>query len=621
MADEFKNMGRRGFIKKVAGMGAAGLVTRPDEILAQQNRIVYKIEIETVDLTRWSADKYRWIDGKWNSLKSDIIDWLLYLETFRETPARHGDGMWTTGTGLTWENTATYGDPNNRTKITRIVKKRTRSVNKTINRQHLAAYYPRNIPRTSKEWEDHVKLHIFAETLSNLYDRLRANNMLRISDEKLLGLVGMRWLGNYGISNTITKLKTATTQQAIVNASHTVIPRNGGATKRSYACGLMAAGFINRDLLLTLSQDGWSVMPKVAYTRYDRNGNFAGFDISRSTRTEFFNKRKRQTVKHFRDRYFKDLSNSNRQSQPIREEVADNESMRLVLEGLKQFEQGRYANAERLYIQALEKDPNNIEAIADLGLVYLKLGDEMLKAGNTAKAIEYYDRAASFALRARAIADTESDKEFVANAYFNAGVARRSIGDILMSQNRRNEARDHYNRARINFGHAYRFNQRQTYRNNEDAMKSRLEELGDQMSKSLLDEARILRDNRNLPETERWAQIIKEITPEKIKAADLSDLDRAKCWYIWGRACENLEKYNNAFVAYNKVLELAPNSIDAINAEERLVIIAELVDQKKTKIPLGVGFGIAAAVAAGAAGLNKLRKRKAMVLQKESKSK
>ena len=112
---------------------------------------------------------------------------------------------------------------------------------------------------------------------------------------------------------------------------------------------------------------------------------------------------------------------------------------------------GKYKDAEKLYIEALALNPDNMEAYSSLALTYKMLGDKN-------KSVEYYQKCIDTVVKCNEYMNSNKsmllDRRVKAMTYYNAGLARQEMGRIAQESGDASAAKEQYQLAEKNFNTA-----------------------------------------------------------------------------------------------------------------------------------------------------------------------
>lgn len=363
---------------------------------------------------------------------------IIYTETYRAEPVvQPKENVYTHGWGMTWSRDKNgkmlvrdYADtPANRRKGLKPHKPK-KSANKDV-----------DIAETQQFLIDQV------------YPLIQKHMKRPITENEFYAIcvAGYQLTGH--IDDICKNLNNAKTPQQIADAFITPNYDNyGGTPKRRWVCGMLAAGYITMQDILNADVDNFY---KADVTTMVRNGHFVTNE---------------NTIK-----YMLGLSGSQKTSAVVRqtadgrlgiqqlggytpakvvasvetaEDKSISESMSLLLQAGVEYRAGRLEKAAQLYEQAIEKDPDNMEAYSSLSLTYKKLGDKN-------KSIDYYEKCIAFVKegnnRMNANKTLLLDRDVKAASYYNAGAAREEMAKIYKSKGNQAEAKRNYELAIRNY--------------------------------------------------------------------------------------------------------------------------------------------------------------------------
>ena len=259
--------------------------------------------------------------------------------------------------------------------------------------------------------------------IDHIYPKIQRFMKRPITENELYGLcvAGYQLPGH--IDEICENLNSAKTPQQIADAFITPnYDKYGGTPKRRWVCGMLAAGYITMQDILNADVDNFY---KADVTTMVRNGHFVT---------------NKNTIK-----YVLGLPGAQKTSAAVQqtadgrlgiqqlggyapskvvasvetaEDKSISESMSLLLQAGVEYRAGRLEKAAQLYEQAIEKDPDNMEAYSSLSLTYKKLGDKN-------KSIDYYEKCIAFVKegnnRMNANKTLLLDRDVKAASYYNAG--------------------------------------------------------------------------------------------------------------------------------------------------------------------------------------------------------
>lgn len=364
---------------------------------------------------------------------------LIYAETYRATPkVQTGENVWTHGYGMTWSR-----DKHGRMTV------RDYADTKANRQKGFKPHKPieeRTKDQDVEEMQQFLKDHVYSGIKRNMSRPITENEFYAVC------VAGYQMEGH--IPLICQQLSAAQTQQQIADAFITpTMYKYGGTPKRRWICGMLAAGFITMDDILNADIDNFYLADQNTFIR---NGHFIcdantidyvlGLKRNKSTRTEIMELADGKMA----------LAQLSGQAVPQRIIAFDDsiegkkisESMNDLLKAQKQFDSGDYAKAAKLFEDAINKDPDNMEAYSSLALVYKKLGDKNKK-------IEYYEKCCDVVVscnrRMNANRTLLMDHSVKASSYFNAGLAREAMADIYAANGQMEKAKANYDSARNNF--------------------------------------------------------------------------------------------------------------------------------------------------------------------------
>ena len=382
--------------------------------------------------------KPKYVEAALETYWPEIAVGLTELETYRETSVRHGrESRETNGLGNTWHYYYDAGGELHQ--------------------------YPNKLGET-KRWSkdknyNQCQRHLLFETLPKLREVSRGKSNIGAQQAVALVLVGyQRTADMQGIANRIS---SATTVQQVADAFsyyQGASQWREGTLKRRWICAAYAVGAISAHDLLSMDRDAFSV---VNINSVYRNGHFLLGDqtvryVLGRTRSST------ESVGNFLGGFasgreilaeITDVSGlpgfsmytDEQQQQQMRIVEA---SMKLMNDGDAAFKKGRYADAASLYKQAIDADPDNMQAYSSLAFAYKKLGDKH-------KSVSYYKMSAQAVVDGNARMNSNKslllDRDIKASSYYNAGTAREEIGKIYEEQGKRAEAIKGYEKALQNY--------------------------------------------------------------------------------------------------------------------------------------------------------------------------
>ncbi|MDE6477770.1 MAG: tetratricopeptide repeat protein, partial [Alphaproteobacteria bacterium] len=132
-------------------------------------------------------------------------------------------------------------------------------------------------------------------------------------------------------------------------------------------------------------------------------------------------------------------------------DVSIEKSMSLLNRGEALVRQKKYADAVKVFQDAIAQDPDNMQAYSDLAFAYKKLGD-------VKHSVEYYEKATATVVqcnrRMNANKSLLFDYSVKASSYYNAGMAREEIAKIYTARGQKQLAADNYAKALKNYQNA-----------------------------------------------------------------------------------------------------------------------------------------------------------------------
>ena len=358
---------------------------------------------------------------------------LTELETYRAAPKLHsGEKRYTNGLGCTW-----YYYYDKKGKL------------------HQRANYKNNTKTLSKDKNyEQARRHLIYETLPALYDAIKPYN--NITPQMQIALLMAGYQRPADMKYIAKKLAAAKTVQQVADAFADVsdVPSSyrEGTRVRRYTCALYAIGAISAEQMLDWTRDSFSMIN--VNTIY-RNGHFF---ISQQN-VEFLLGRSRpntNTVRKFLNDFdtgrkivadIKTSDNKFKFDEKTKDSDAE-KSMALVNKADKKFKQKKYKDAEKLYVEALTLNPDNMEAYSSLALTYKMLGDEK-------KSEEYYQKCIDTVVKCNEYMNSNKslllDRRVKAMTYYNAGLARQEMGRMAQESGDVSAAKEQYQLAEKNF--------------------------------------------------------------------------------------------------------------------------------------------------------------------------
>jgi len=317
---------------------------------------------------------------------------------------------------------------------------------------------PKTPARTFDQNYEQVRMHLEYETLPKLARIARDTNV----DERLaVALIYAGYQRLSDMSGIAQRASTAQTPQQVADAFQYFhnMPKKYkyGSLKRRWVCAAYAVGAITADDLLKMSRDAFSALE---VNNIYRNGHFllgaetVKFVLSRTNKNE--------SVETFLAGFPAGQKILGGKEQKVFEPflnlamdvVADagiEKSMRSLNGGEQLMRQKKYADAVRAFQQAIDQDPDNMQAYSDLAFAYKKLGDQN-------KSVDYYEKAAATVVqcnrRMNANKSLLFDYTVKATSYYNAGTAREEMAKIYMAGSQKKLARENYAKALKNYQNA-----------------------------------------------------------------------------------------------------------------------------------------------------------------------
>jgi len=364
---------------------------------------------------------------------------LTELETYRDTPARHlGESRYTRGPGLTWHYTRDGAG-----------------------RLHQYAN-DKNTPVIGRDGNyEQGQMHLEFETFRKI--RANASDKQNITNRHVIGIALAGYQRPGDIVGIIGKIDAAQTKQEVADAFLHFYGMSKkskyftGSLKRRWFCAALACGVITVDDFLDMQRDAFSA---VEVNSIYRNGHFkldaatVQYALSRvkkenpnNTCCEFLNEFKtgRDILKRL---------NHGGQTKTIdfsleaASTASENQSIRLLTQADTQYRAKNYSAAAQLYAQAIDSDPDNMEAYSSLALAYKKLGDEK-------NSVEYYQKCCDAVKRGNARMNANKtllyDADVKAATYYNAGLAREAMADLYAARGDRQNAARNYDLAAKNY--------------------------------------------------------------------------------------------------------------------------------------------------------------------------
>ena len=358
---------------------------------------------------------------------------LTELETYRAAPKLHsGERRYTNGLGCTW-----YYYYDKKGKL------------------HQRANYKNNTKAMTKNQNyEQARRHLIYETLPALYNAIKPYD--NITPQMQIALLMAGYQRPADMKHIAKKLAAAKTVQQVADAFADVsdVPSSyrEGTRVRRYTCALYAIGAISAEQMLDWTRDSFSMIN--VNTIY-RNGHFV---ISQQN-VEFLLGRSRSNTNTVRE-FLADFSTGRdciaeiKKSDKLfkfdeKEQDSNYEkSMAVVNKADKKFKQKKYKDAEKLYVEALTLNPDNMEAYSSLALTYKMLGDEK-------KSEEYYQKCIDTVVKCNERMNSNKsmllDRRVKAMTYYNAGLARQEMGRMAQESGNVSAAKEQYQLAQKNF--------------------------------------------------------------------------------------------------------------------------------------------------------------------------
>lgn len=363
---------------------------------------------------------------------------IIYTETYRAEPiVQPKENVYTHGWGMTWSR-----DKNGRMLVRDYA-------DTPANRRK--GYKPHKPKKSANMDVDIAETQQFL--IDQVYPLIQKYMKRPITENEFYAIcvAGYQLTGH--IDDICKNLNNAKTPQQIADAFITPgYEKYGGTPKRRWVCGMLAAGYITLSDILDAGVDNFY---KADVTTMVRKGHFVT---------------NANTIK-----YVLGLPGSQKTSAVVRqtadgrlgiqqlggyapakvvasvetaEDKSISESMSLLLQAGVEYRAGRPEKAAQLYEQAIEKDPDNMEAYSSLALTYKKLGDKN-------KSIDYYEKCIAFVKegnnRMNANKTLLLDRDVKAASYYNAGSAREEMAKLYKAKGNQAEARRNYEFAIKNY--------------------------------------------------------------------------------------------------------------------------------------------------------------------------
>ena len=369
------------------------------------------------------------LDEYWNEIAVVLTE----LETYRAVPKlQAGESRYTNGLGLTWYYW--YDD-------------------KGV--LHQRANQKNNTPKLIKsQVYEQVRRHLIKETLPALYNAIKDYD--NITPQMRIALIMVGYQRSTDMKYIAKKLSVAKNVQEVADAFADVssVPKKWrqGTLIRRYTCAMYAIGAISTEQFLDWSRDSFSM---ININTVYKNGHF----IISQENIEYLLSRSRSsndTVREFLSDFgmghkivtdIKSLNKKFNFDKNANDSIYE-KSMAMVNKADRKFKKAKYKEAERLYTEALELNPDNMEAYSSLALTYKKLGDQY-------KSEEYYQKCIKVVVdcngRMNSNRNVLLDHRVKAMTYYNAGLARQEIGHIAKESGDFKKAKEQYLLAQKNF--------------------------------------------------------------------------------------------------------------------------------------------------------------------------
>lgn len=413
----------KGALNKIFDKNVNDKETETENIAVASPKISY-ISPERPDFINKAFEEY-WFE---------IAVGLTELETYRATPAKHwGEKRYTNGLGLTW-----YYFINSAGNLIQ-----------TPNNKNTAA-------RSKEDNYDQVKRHLQYETLKYLKNAtIGKKNM---NERYAIALVLAGYQIPSDMKHIAAGIESAKTKQDVADAFMYIGKQSKnweeGTLKRRWVCAAYALNLINSADLLKMNRDCFS---RVELNSIVRNGHFllgpetvkyvlsmtnsnstvenflSDFTTGKSILAEVHSLKQDRTI---------DIEVFNQQDKTIEE------SMALVNKANYYFKHKKYESAAETYIQAIEIDPDNMDAYTLLAETYNILG-----AKNNS--IEYYEMVTKTVVKCNTRMNANKallyDRDVKAETYYTAGLARQAMADLYMQEDNKDLAQKNYRLAKKNF--------------------------------------------------------------------------------------------------------------------------------------------------------------------------
>ncbi len=362
----------------------------------------------------------------------DIVIGLTELETYYPEPRRNpGEKRYTSGLGLTW----TYKYNNSG------------ALRQTPNGEDTPA-------RGMDDNFEQLRRHLIAETFPRLV-RVTAGRE-NITDRAAIALVYAGYQRLADMDRIAEKINNAKNDQQIADAFMDVGNMNSkwlkGTLKRRWICAAYAIGAITSDDLLNMNRDAFSA---VDINTIIRHGHFllgpetVKYVLSRrnsnNTVSDFLNGF--ETGRGILAAVGVDKA-AHDSSVAMATDVNIEKSMVFCNRADRSLAKKNYTRAIDLFKQAIDHDPDNIEAYSSLALAYNKLGDQKSD-------IKFYEQAivavAGCNQRMNDNKELLLDYDIKAASYYNAGRAREKIANIYELQGKKDLAQENMRLALNNY--------------------------------------------------------------------------------------------------------------------------------------------------------------------------
>ncbi|MDR0726825.1 MAG: tetratricopeptide repeat protein [Rickettsiales bacterium] len=406
---------------------------------------------------------------------------IIYTETYRATPkVQAKENVWTHGFGMTWSpDTEGHMTIRDYTDTAANIKK---------------GYKPHKpkMQRTKDADLEETKQFL----IDHIYPKIKKNMTREIAENELYALCVAGYQLEGHIPTICKQLSEAKTPQQIADAFITpTMYQYGGTPKRRWICGMLAAGYITLQDVVEADIDAFYI-PDI--NTFIRNGKFI---CNEATIKYVLSLKRHGTTKAVLEQ-LKDgnvslaLLKGEKKAKiadfrpPTVEEAKISTSMEILMKAEKEYAAKKYIKAAELFQQAIESDPDNMEAYSSLALVYKKLGDEK-------KSINYYQKSLDVVVACNARMNANRtllmDHAVKGSSYYNAGLSREAMAGIYKKKGNPVEAGKNYSWALKNFQNAlYNYEQldgfetnKEVYKKAIDRMKKAIETLSKNKSKTL----------------------------------------------------------------------------------------------------------------------------------------